>query len=56
MKFYDVYVLQCSDDFIYIGITNRMNKCLEEGRVELNPVGYTSRERLLKLIFHQEFI
>jgi putative endonuclease len=56
MKFYYVYLLQCSDDSIYTGMTNSMDRRLEEHRIGLNPDCYTFRKRPLKLIFHQEFI
>ncbi|MFT5846692.1 GIY-YIG nuclease family protein [Psychroserpens sp.] len=56
MKFYYVYLLQCSDDSIYTGMTNSIDRRLEEHRIGLNPDCYTFRKRPLKLIFHQEFI
>ena len=56
MKFYYVYLLQCSDDSIYRGMTNSIDRRLEEHRIGLNPDCYTFRKRPLKLIFHQEFI
>lgn len=36
MKFYYVYMLKCSDDSIYTGLTNTIDRRLEEHRLGLN--------------------
>lgn len=56
MKFYYVYMLKCSDDSIYTGLTNTIDRRLEEHRLGLNKECYTFKRRPLKLIFHQEFM
>ncbi|MCL4160162.1 UNVERIFIED_CONTAM: hypothetical protein GTU68_048798 [Idotea baltica] len=49
-------MLKCSDDSIYVGLTNSINRRLEEHRLGLNKECYTFKRRPLKLIFHQEFM
>lgn len=49
-------MLKCSDGFIYTGLTNDIERRLEEHRLGLNKDCYTFNRRPLKLIFHQEFI
>ncbi len=49
-------MLKCSDDSIYTGMTNSINRRLEEHRMGLNPDCYTFRKRPLHLIYHQEFM
>jgi len=56
MKFYYVYMLKCADDSIYTGMTNSIDRRLEEHRAGLNPDCYTYRTRPLSLIYHQEFM
>ncbi|MDB9781626.1 GIY-YIG nuclease family protein [Winogradskyella sp.] len=50
-----MYMLKCSDDSIYTGLTNTIDRRLEEHRLGLNKECYTFKRRPLKLIFHQEF-
>ncbi|MFD2916928.1 GIY-YIG nuclease family protein [Psychroserpens luteus] len=56
MKFYYVYMLKCSDDSIYTGMTNSIDRRLEEHKLGLNIDCYTYRKRPLRLIYHQEFM
>lgn len=56
MKFYYVYLLKCADDSIYTGITNSIDRRLQEHRLGLNPECYTFRRRPSHLIYHQEFM
>ncbi len=56
MKFYYVYMLKCSDGSIYTGMTNAIDRRLEEHRLGLNKGCYTFNRRPLNLIFHQEFM
>lgn len=56
MRLYYVYMLKCSDESIYIGLTNSIERRLNEHRLGLNINSYTYTRRPLKLIFHQEFM
>lgn len=56
MKFYYVYMLKCSDGSVYTGMTNNIDRRLEEHRLGLNKACYTYLRRPLNLIFHQEFM
>jgi len=56
MKFYYVYMLLCSDETIYIGMTNSVSRRLIEHQKGNNRHCYTYLRRPLKMIFHQEFI
>ena len=49
-------MLKCSDESIYVGLTNSIDRRLNEHRLGLNKDCYTHKRRPLKLIFHQEFM
>jgi len=49
-------MLKCSDDSIYTGLTNTIDRRLQEHRLGRNSECYTFNRRPLKLIFHQEFM
>ena len=55
MKTYYVYILKCSDDLLYTGVTNNISKRFNEHQNGLNKSCFTYNRRLLTLIFHQEF-
>ncbi|MFY0630113.1 MAG: GIY-YIG nuclease family protein [Flavobacteriaceae bacterium] len=55
MKAYYVYILKCSDDFLYTGITNNIERRFEEHQKGLNKSCYTFKRRPLELIFDQVF-
>ncbi len=55
MKTYYVYILQCSDNLTYTGVTNDTSRRFEEHQKGLNKNCFTYKRRPLKLIFHQEF-
>ncbi|EPR74220.1 GIY-YIG nuclease superfamily protein [Winogradskyella psychrotolerans RS-3] len=55
MKTYYVYILQCSDNLTYTGVTNNISRRFEEHQKGLNKNCFTYKRRPLKLIFHQEF-
>ncbi|MDO1502275.1 GIY-YIG nuclease family protein [Winogradskyella maritima] len=56
MKFYYVYMLECSDKTIYTGLTNTLERRFKEHAFGLNEECYTYNRRPLKLIFRQEFL
>ncbi|MGB1307509.1 MAG: GIY-YIG nuclease family protein [Oceanihabitans sp.] len=55
MYFYYVYILKCSDESYYTGITNNINRRIEEHKYGYTKDCYTYKRRPLDLQFHQEF-
>ena len=55
MYFYYVYIIKCSDNSFYTGITNNISRRFEEHQNGLNKTCFTYKRRPLELIFHQEF-
>jgi putative endonuclease len=54
MKDYFVYILKCSDDSYYTGVTNNLEKRVNEhqsGKIK----GYTSSRLPVKLVFSETF-
>jgi len=56
MRYYYVYMVQCADDSIYIGLTNDLERRLKEQNHGLNDNSYTSKRRPVTIIWHQEFM
>ncbi len=55
MKTYHVYILECSNNTFYTGVTNNLNRRLAEHHEALDPFCYTARRRPLELVFVQDF-
>ena len=55
MKTYYVYIIKCSDDLLYTGITNNIERRFEEHENGLNKNCFTFKRRPLELIFNQVF-
>ncbi|MBF4465595.1 GIY-YIG nuclease family protein [Flavobacterium sp. LC2016-12] len=55
MKIYFVYILKCSDSSYYTGITNNIDRRLNEHNYGLNQECYTFKKRPLNLVFCTEF-
>lgn len=55
MKSYFVYMLNCSDNSIYVGFTNNIDRRLEEHKYGIIKTCFTFKRRPLKLIFYQKF-
>lgn len=55
MKLYYVYILQCSDDSYYTGITNDIHKRFVQHQDGLDKDSYTYNKRPVTLEFYQEF-
>ena len=55
MKQYYVYILKCSDNSYYTGMTNNIERRLNEHILGLNKECYTFDKRPLELIFYTEF-
>ena len=54
MKDYFVYILKCSDDSYYTGVTNNLEKRINEHQSGLIK-GYTSSRLPVKLVFSERF-
>ncbi|MGB2142826.1 MAG: GIY-YIG nuclease family protein [Flavobacteriaceae bacterium] len=50
-----MYILKCSDEAYYTGITNNLEKRFNEHQFGFNKEAYTYNRRPLILAFHQEF-
>lgn len=55
MKTYYVYIVRCRDDTYYTGVTNDLNRRIDEHNAGLNPKQYTYKRRPVVLVFHQYF-
>ena len=54
MKYY-VYILSCADKTYYTGITNNINRRLEEHQSGKISNSYTARRLPVKLVFYATF-
>jgi putative endonuclease len=50
-----VYILLCSDNSYYTGVTNDLERRMHEHEHGVNPGCYTCKRRPLKLVFHERF-
>lgn len=55
MKQYYVYILKCSDNSYYTGMTNNIERRLNEHNYGLNKECYTFDKRPIELVFYTEF-
>ncbi|WP_298512509.1 GIY-YIG nuclease family protein [uncultured Kordia sp.] len=55
MKTYYVYILKCKDELLYVGMTNNLERRMNEHMLGLNKKCFTYKRRPLELIFHQDF-
>jgi len=55
MKQYFVYILLCSDNSYYTGITNDMDRRMYEHTNGLDPNSYTCKRRPVKMVFCENF-
>ncbi|MDT7832704.1 GIY-YIG nuclease family protein [Flavobacteriaceae bacterium S356] len=55
MKIYNIYILECSDNAYYTGITSNLWIRLEEHQIGLYNNSYTYKRRPIKLVFRAEF-
>lgn len=55
MKTLFVYILKCSDNSYYIGVTNNLQRRLHEHNSGINKECYTFNKRPLELVFHEYF-
>jgi len=55
MKLYYVYIVRCSDNALYIGFTNDIERRILEHNLGRTKSSYTHKRRPVKLVFLQEF-
>ena len=55
MKRYYVYILQCSDDSYYTGVTNNLERRLGEHETGKSQKSYTATRLPLKLVYYEIF-
>jgi len=55
MKKLYVYILECSDDTFYVGVTNNVGRRFIEHMTDIKENSYTFSRRPLKLVFCREF-
>ena len=55
MKKYYVYILKCSDDTFYVGMTNDIERRFIEHQEGKNPSSYTYNRRPVELVFYTSF-
>ncbi|WP_316832741.1 GIY-YIG nuclease family protein [Pedobacter aquatilis] len=56
MKYYHVYILKCSDDSYYTGVTNDIERRFKEHINGENKTCYTFNKRPLSLVFCDDFM
>ncbi|MCJ0742675.1 GIY-YIG nuclease family protein [Pedobacter montanisoli] len=52
---YFVYILECTDGSYYVGVTNDLERRLEEHNSGYNPTAYTFNRRPVILRYYQRF-
>jgi len=55
MNQYFVYILLCNDNSYYTGITNNLERRLQEHENGIDPSSYTCKRLPVKLVFHELF-
>lgn len=55
MKTLYVYILECSDDSLYVGVTNNVGRRFIEHISGLHEDSYTFNRRPLKLVYCKQF-
>ncbi|MCF0049389.1 GIY-YIG nuclease family protein [Dyadobacter sp. LJ53] len=55
MRIYYVYILKCSDESYYTGVTNNLERRFAEHTSGLKETGYTYSRRPVELVFSRKF-
>jgi putative endonuclease len=55
MKTLYVYILECSDNTFYVGVTNNLGRRFIEHITGLHEESYTFNRRPLKLVYCKQF-
>jgi putative endonuclease len=54
-KFIYLYILKCSDSSYYTGVTNNIERRLNEHQLGINEGSYTSARRPVELVWQEKF-
>ena len=49
------YILQCNDDSFYVGVTNDLERRLNEHQSGYDPKSYTASRLPVKLVYYEMF-
>jgi putative endonuclease len=52
---FSVYILECADDTLYVGVTNDLQRRLSEHQSGLKPKAYTFKRLPVKLVYAEHF-
>lgn len=52
---YYVYIIECNDGTLYVGVTNDIERRFSEHRDGVHPKSYTARRRPLRLAYFEVF-
>jgi len=55
MKFYYVYIVECSDGLFYTGITNDLDKRIEQHNAGTKKNAFTFKRRPVQLKWYEQF-
>ena len=55
MKLSYIYILKCSDNTYYTGVTSNLDKRIIEHQCGKHPESYTYKRRPIQLVFYAEF-
>jgi putative endonuclease len=55
MKYLYAYILECSDNSFYVGVTNNVGRRFLEHSTGINENAYTFKRRPVKLVFCKRF-
>ncbi len=53
--YFYVYILKCSDNTYYVGVTNNLDRRINEHKSGANPGSYTSKRLPVKLMYYTQF-
>ncbi len=53
---YYVYILQCKDGFYYVGVTNNLDKRVEQHNDGIDPNCFTFKRRPVELKYYEHFV
>jgi putative endonuclease len=51
-----VYILKCADNSYYIGVTNNVERRLQEHQAGISKDSYTHNRRPVELVFYENFL
>ncbi len=49
-------MVKCADESYYVGVTNNLNRRIDEHNDGLNPNAYTFSRRPVELVYYQEYL